>query len=253
MDERATKQPREWHVVHVLRRTLWHIDEGWDALDARHQRRWFALMLGGLAALLAFTLLLVFAAHAMDERGLLAWERPFLVWVERASPVPFSWAIWLESPGNAIILWPVVLASAGIAAWRRRPLVALTLVAGFALLDAAVVLGWNVWQRPRPEFIGGGMASPSKSFSAFPSGHVSQTIVAYGLLVHLWLEQTRQRGERAFAWTLLVLITAMVGFGRMRLGAHWPSDVIAGALAGGAWLAMLVYALRKGEEGRRTP
>jgi membrane-associated phospholipid phosphatase len=252
MDERATKQPGEWHIVHVLRRTLWHIDEGWDALDERHQRRWYAYMLGGLLALLAVTLLLVFIARAIDDRGLLAWERPFLEWLERESPVPFSWAIWLESPGNAIILWPVVLVSAGAAAWRRRPLVALTLIAGFALLDAAVVLGWNVWERMRPDFIGGGVASPHGSFSAFPSGHVSQTLVAYGLLVHLWLEQTRHRGERVLAWTLLALLTAMVGFGRLRLGAHWPSDVVAGAIVGGFWLAMLVFALRKGEEGRRA-
>lgn len=252
MDERATKQPGEWHIVHVLRRTLWHIDEGWDALDESHQRRWYGYMLLGLVALLALTLVLVFIARGLEDRGSLAWERPFLHALERTSPVPFSWAIWLESPGNAIILWPVVLTAAGIAAWRRRPLVALTLVAGFALLDAAVVLGWNVWKRPRPDFIGGGLASPRGSFSAFPSGHVSQTIVAYGLLVRLWLEQTRHRGERLFAWTLLAVITAMVGFGRLRLGAHWPSDVVAGAIVGGAWLAMLLFALRKGEEGRRT-
>jgi membrane-associated phospholipid phosphatase len=252
-DERATKQPGEWHIVHVLRRTLWHIDEGWDAIDDRHQRRWFAIMLLGLVALLAITCALVFAARTLDERGLLAWERPFLEWFARTSPVPFSWAIWLESPGNAIILWPLVLASAGIAAWRRRPLVALTLVAGFALLDAAVVLGWTIWERPRPDFIADGAASPSDSFSAFPSGHVSQTIVAYGLLVLLWIEQTRSKEERAFAWTVLALLAAIVGVGRMRLGAHWPSDVIAGAVVGSFWLFFLGRALRRGEQGRTRP
>jgi membrane-associated phospholipid phosphatase len=251
-DHRATKQPGEWHIVHVLRRTLWHIDEGWDAIEPRAQRRWFALMLAGLVALLGVTVALVLVARALEARGLLAWERPFLLWFEQASPVPFSWAIWLESPGNAIILWPLVLVSAAVAAWRRRPLVALTLAAGFALLDAAVVLGWTIWKRPRPDFIGGGEASPSASFSAFPSGHVSQTIVAYGLLTVLWLEQTNERGERVLAWALLVLLTAMVGFGRIRLGAHWPSDVVAGAVVGGFWLWMLVRALRKGEEGRRA-
>ncbi|HEY0155826.1 MAG TPA: phosphatase PAP2 family protein [Thermoanaerobaculia bacterium] len=251
-DERATKQEGEWHIVHVLRRTLWHVDEGWDALDPRHQRSWFALMLGGLVALLAVTVGLVMLGRALDSRGLLAWERPFLLWFEKESLVPFSWAIWLESPGNAIILWPLVLASAGVAAWRRRPLAALTLVSGFALLDAAVVLGWTIWKRQRPDFIGGGVASPA-SFSAFPSGHVSQTIVAYGLLVVFWLEQTRRRGEHLLAWALLALLAAVVGVGRIRLGAHWPSDVIAGAVVGGFWLWMLVRALRKGEEGRRAP
>jgi membrane-associated phospholipid phosphatase len=49
-----------------------------------------------------------------------------------------------------------------------------------------------------------------------------------------------------------VLLTAIVGLGRIRLGAHWPSDVVAGAVVGGFWLWMLVRALRKGEEGRRA-
>ncbi|HEX6159158.1 MAG TPA: phosphatase PAP2 family protein, partial [Thermoanaerobaculia bacterium] len=180
----------------------------------------------------------VFLARAMD----LSWERGFLTRFARSVPVPHSWAIWLESPGNGIVLWPVVLTAGGIAAWRRRPLAALTMLVGFVLLDAAVLLGWNVWERPRP--------AGGHSFSAFPSGHVSQTLVAYGLLIELWLQQTRIRGERLLGWTLLALLTLMVAVGRTALGAHWPSDIAAGSILGLFWLMILIRSLRRGERAR---
>jgi undecaprenyl-diphosphatase len=247
VDERATRQDGEWFVVHALRRTLWHIDEGWDRIDRAHRRRWGFTLAIGFVVMMAVTLLLVAVARSLETRGLLAWERGFIEWVVESVPVPFSWAIWLESPGNAIVLWPLVFAATGIAAWRRRPLLAITILAGFLLLDAAVMLGWTSWKRVRPEFVAGGVASPSKSLSAFPSGHVSQTIVAYGLLIALWIEQTRVRGERVFAALVLALLTSIVAFGRLRLGAHWPTDLVAGAIIGGVWLFFLVRAVRLGE------
>jgi membrane-associated phospholipid phosphatase len=247
MDERATRQEGEWLIVHALRRTLWHVDEGWDRIDRAHRRRWMVTMAIGFVLMLSVTMLLVALARLLESRGVLAWERPFLEWIVATVPVPFSWAIWLESPGNAIVLWPLIIAATGIAAWHRRPLLAITILAGFLLLDAAVMLGWTSWPRVRPEFVAGGAASPSKSLSAFPSGHVSQTIVAYGLFIALWREQTRVRGERFVAWLVLALVTSIVAFGRLRLGAHWPTDIVAGALIGGFWLFFLLRALRLGE------
>jgi undecaprenyl-diphosphatase len=248
----ATREADEWAIVHVTRRTIWHIKEGWEDLERGHRKRWFLVLLGGFAAIIALTLVLVWIGQALDRRGLLDWERGFILALDRADPVPFSWAIWLESPGNGVVLWPVVIGAAGVAAWRRRPLAALTILGGFIALDAAILLGWKVWERPRPTLIAGGVASPSGSFSAYPSGHVSQTLVAYGLLISFWIERTRHRGERILAWSILAAVTSMVSLGRLRLGAHWPTDVVSGAIAGLAWLFVLIAALRYGEAERRS-
>lgn len=237
MDERATRQSNEWYLVHAFRRTLWHIDEGWDEIDAGDRRAWMRMIAIGFVALVALTLALVFFAQNVDLR-----DRELYSLFRESVRVPHSWAIWLESPGNGIVLWPVVLTAAGIAAWRRRPLVALTILVGFVLLDGAVLVGWNVWERPRP--------TAGHTFNAFPSGHVSQTLVAYGLLIELWLQQTRIRGERLFAWSFLALLAVMVAVGRVALGAHWPSDIAAGAILGLFWLIILIRALRRGERAR---
>jgi len=108
-----------------------------------------------------------------------------------------------------------------------------------------VLLGWHTWDRPRPHLIAGGLASPG--FHSFPSGHISQVVVSYGLFVYLWARATRSRSERAVAVLLLLALVAVVGLARLRLGAHWPSDIVAGALIGAAWLASVIAALRAAE------
>ena len=245
MDERATRQKDEWLLLHVVRRTWWHIDEGWRRIGRSHRRRWLLYMSVGLAALLVLTAAITFAARSLEARGLLSWESAFVKAFEQRAPFSFGWAIWIESPGNGVVLWPVVLLATGIAAWRRRTLLALTIMLGFVMLDAAVLTGWQLWKRPRPEIVAGGIASSGESFSAFPSGHVSQTLVVYGLLVSLWLRGTRIRGERVFGWAVVALLTAAVAAGRLRLGAHWPSDIAGGAILGGFWLTVLLRAARE--------
>lgn len=248
-DERATRQEGEWLLVHVLRRTWWHVDEGWSRVEPQSRRRWMATLAAGFGGLLMLTAALVFVTRALEDAGVLQWEPAFVTAFEKDAPFSFSWAIWVESPGNGVVLWPLVFLSAGIAAWRRRTLLALTILCGFVLLDAAVLLGWKMWARARPDLVAGGVASASESFSAFPSGHVSQTVVVYGLLVALWLRRTNIRAERVFGCLVLALITCAVAAGRLRLGAHWPTDILGGAIIGGCWLAVLLRALRHGEKG----
>lgn len=73
---------------------------------------------------------------------------------------------------------------------------------------------------------------------AFPSGHVANATLLYGMLVVLVLQRSTSPALRAAVIPLAVLMIALVATSRVVLGAHHPSDVIAGALVGVGWIAL---------------
>ncbi|GAA0686913.1 phosphatase PAP2 family protein [Streptomyces malaysiensis subsp. malaysiensis] len=139
---------------------------------------------------------------------------------------------WVWDPWTMRALLAVAV---GWLLWRREWLLALwvavTAAAGTAL-QQAIKAGVD---RARPQW-----PDPvdSAHYAAFPSGHALTTTVTFGLL--LWL--LTLHGAPAKWLRLMAVVAAVsvlgVGFTRLYLGVHWPSDVLAGWLLGAA----LVYA-----------
>uniref|UniRef100_A0AAU2JJ77 Phosphatase PAP2 family protein n=1 Tax=Streptomyces sp. NBC_00049 TaxID=2903617 RepID=A0AAU2JJ77_9ACTN len=78
----------------------------------------------------------------------------------------------------------------------------------------------------------------SAPYAAYPSGHAMTATVVCGLL--LWLLPTSApRWAVGTAWAAAVVSALGVGFTRVYLGVHWPSDVLAGWLLGVALLALV--------------
>jgi membrane-associated phospholipid phosphatase len=75
---------------------------------------------------------------------------------------------------------------------------------------------------------------------SFPSGHSALGMVAYGVLAVL-VSRSRLPGRvRAAIVFALGVLVGLIGISRVWLGVHYPTDVLAGWIAGG--VIVLVYA-----------
>jgi membrane-associated phospholipid phosphatase len=222
-----------------LKRRWW---EGWHATPPQVRKSYLRTLAAGTAGLFVLMVLLMKLAQAQMENGSLEWEKPFLENMEVNPPFSFSTALWVQTFGTDITLWVLIFTTAGIFIWARRPLRALTMVLAYVGLDIIVRIGWGMWDRVRPDIIAEGFARPH--FASFPSGHTGKTLVVYGVLCYLWANASRNVVEKIVAMTLPFLLTGIVGYGRMGMGVHWPSDVMAGAALGTFWLLVFIVALR---------
>lgn len=138
----------------------------------------------------------------------------------------------------AIGLVSVAVASAGIASSNMR------LVATGAIIPLTVLIGALLklsFERARPltEYA---MNMKLQTFS-FPSGHSSGSMIAYGILAYIAFSRLPAPWNFIVGGVLLV-VPLMVGLSRVYLGAHFPSDVIAGWILGLLALAFVVLVLR---------
>jgi undecaprenyl-diphosphatase len=188
----------------------------------------FAAIAAGIAAGLFDTfdrtlLLSLRTGDAHDPAG------PF--WVE-------SFFLDATGLGSTTIVVLVTLAAAGFLLMVRRGATALLLIAaigGGTLLNNVAKL---FFERPRPDLVAHAVETQT---SSFPSGHAMMSAIAYLTLGALLARTQKSVTVRFYIVALAVLTTVLVGISRVYLGVHWPSDVIAGWLLGGAWALICWY------------
>jgi undecaprenyl-diphosphatase len=119
---------------------------------------------------------------------------------------------------------------------RTAALLAITML-GVAALNLALKYAFH---RPRPVAFFG--VTPS-SYS-FPSGHALGSLCFYGMLAVILAGRARGRSAKFFVWMAAVFLIGMIGFSRIYLGVHYPSDVIAGYCAAAVWVGAVGFLAR---------
>lgn len=110
--------------------------------------------------------------------------------------------------------------------WRGAAALALSVLTAQAVVQLLKLMV----SRPRPE--GEGAIVDPSGFS-FPSAHSASAVALYLMLAVIATGLVRHR-LRAAAYVAAGLVVVLVGFSRVYLGAHYPTDVLAGWLLGGA-------------------
>lgn len=107
------------------------------------------------------------------------------------------------------------------------------------ILFSGVALNWLlkfIFQRPRPHF----MPLVYENSYSFPSGHAMNAFIFYTCLSCFIFLKMRNRGVGYVLIAGSILLIGLIGISRIYLGAHYPSDVLAGYAAGLCWFLLVI-------------
>lgn len=146
---------------------------------------------------------------------------------------------WL---GSTVVLVPLVVI---IGAWSRNRTRSWAVLARLALSLGGAIALYNLIKplvgRPRPHV---GQLVATATGYAFPSGHATQTAAVTVTLAAIAAALTSSWPRKVALWSAAALVCLLVGFSRIYLGVHWPTDVLAGYALGSLWAAVCALALR---------
>jgi undecaprenyl-diphosphatase len=211
---------------------------------------------GGTAKLVAIVLLVcagfitvsVASGHvfAFDDGVLLALRRP----ADLQHPIGPRWFVNVfenftslgSSAVTGLVLVIAVIATTATHSYRFGGYLVLNF-AGAELLSNGIKV---LVARPRPEVVP--HLVDAGGFS-FPSGHSTLSAATY-LAIGLMIASRQPPGpRRAMTFFVMAIPIVLVGFSRLFLGVHFPTDVLGGWLIGGACAVCLWIVLSAGARG----
>lgn len=205
-------------------------------LFARFEARTLAGVIAVAAAVWAF----VAIGDEVGESETLPTDRRLLLLLRTPGhPADPIGPHWLEEAmrdvtalGGFTVLTLVTVVAASILAFYGKTRQAIVFVGTVVAAELSSDLLKLVYDRPRPDLVPHGSYVYSHSF---PSGHSTLSAATYFTLVSVIASIDPHRHAKAFLFAIAGLVVVSIGFSRVYLGVHWPTDVLAGWTLGAAW------------------
>jgi len=207
-------------------------------------RREHALV-AGLALLAVAGLLTLLVAIDADHSAIQGIDDRWREWmIDVRSPAVTRVGRFLSVLGGPWVMVPLRLAVIGALMWNRRWLQLAAFVGAVVTSELCIGPLKALIDRPRP--LGSLVSTDS---SSFPSGHaIAASVTAIGLVL-VFAPAVNRRTH----WTIVAaLFAALTAMSRTYLGAHWASDVVAGACIGTGLAVVWPAALELARERYRA-
>lgn len=178
------------------------------------------------------------------------WEMLLMEWLQ--SHLPTSGPVfWLLSNLSALGEQLLLVAIMGFLYWGLNKEFGKYLGLNVLVANVWIPMIKNVVLRLRPYFVEGyhvkilrlvdSGADPydvaAQGYS-FPSGHSANASTLYGALA-------AHEKKRKLLWVLAIVLPLLVGFSRVFVGAHFPTDVLCGWLIGALIVALIPWLKQK--------
>lgn len=219
-----------------------------DAAGSRSRARpgetwwWLAVAALSLAGLAVLTI-------AVADKVSIPFDRPLLSFFHAWDGNPSIWQAMSETANI-----PLIVIGFGYVAWlfmtkrRREALVVLVMLAAVTAGSEAIK---QITLRLRPE-TGTASGIPGVVYS-YPSGHVLEALTILGCItVRVWRSAVSLALRLGVAIATVVEV-ALVAIARMALGAHFPTDVLAGVLGALGAIGIYAWFIRPGAWADKPP
>jgi len=190
-------------------------------------------------------------AEEVLEQETFAFDETILLWINQfSSPVLDQVMLTVTRLGDPDIVVPLTCIGVVWLWWRWRwriaAIFAITCIGGAVLSTGFKLL----FGKERPALWTQLITETSYSF---PSGHALGSMVLYGFSAYLLVQ--RFKSYEWWIYGIATLLIASIGFSRIYLGVHWPTDVVAGYSIGFLWLSVCIglYQLETKRSEKSTP
>jgi len=180
-------------------------------------------------ALISCIFIIIFAKITEDvwtkEAGILNWDKSILIsLVKYRTSFLNAFFINFTRLGEASTVIGVSAIVCALLLYKRE-LNYLVFFAASILGDIILVFSIKeLVHRARPDVV---TPLVHETGFSFISGHTFASVCFFGVLCFLFMKNIKNRLLRQIGTVLALLFIVLMGFSRLYLGVHWPSDVIA--------------------------
>ena len=216
------------------------------SLDSKTRRVLLRAIPISLVVAIVALLLFSWLAEEVLEAGTIRFDDSVRAAVhQHASPALTVFMRGITLLGSMEVLLPAVLIVLTFLLVRRKRYEAIVLavtMAGGLILNMVLKLSFHR-ARPDPFF---NLTVPASY--AFPSGHALLALCFYAVMARILSDSWTSHGLRWMVWSAAVCLIGLIGFSRVYLGVHYPSDVLAGYAAAIVWISAVTILIRRRKE-----